>query len=120
MMLSSNDQFIVTIDFGSTVDLGESIPTTTPGYALDIPAVGAVAFDLVCLATSLLQLIGENISAIKSRDALKAQFGSSERFAHRAAVMLCECNSDIDVAIRGSTDLMQGIGLEVLSVAFPL
>lgn len=119
MMLSSNDELIVTIDFGSTVDFGVSIPATTPGYALDVPPTGDIAFDLVCLSTSILKLIGD-LGGIKSQRELIAQFKGSETFAHNAAVILCENSSDINAAIRCCRELMTRFDLTELIEAFPI
>jgi hypothetical protein len=119
MMLSSSDEFIVTIDFGSTVDFGESIPATTHGYSLDLPSTGHTAFDLVCLSTSILKLIGD-LGDIKSRYELIAKYKGSVTFAHNAAVILCENSHDIDRAIRSCSELIERFALKVLTEAFPI
>ena len=119
MMLSACSALIVTIDFGSTVQIGEEIPATTPGFSLDVPAIGSPEFDLICLASTLLYLTGESLKEIGSRQRLMIKFSESSDFVHRAAYWLCKSAGDVDLAISSSTALIEDFNLEVLRDAFP-
>lgn len=119
MMFSASDAFIVTIDFGSTVNFGEQIPATTPDFSLDVPPIGSPEFDLVCLASTLLKMTGESPGAIRTRETLLQRYGEANKFAHRAAVCLCQADGDVDQAITSILSLCEAHGLEILHAAFP-
>lgn len=53
MLTSKSDKIVVTIDFGSAVEYGESLVSVTPGFSLECPQEGSFKFDLTCLASSL-------------------------------------------------------------------
>lgn len=57
MMLSArSDNIVVTIDFGSAVEYGESLVSVTPGFGLECPQEGSLKYDLTCLASSLYMI----------------------------------------------------------------
>lgn len=85
MMLQSGNRTIVTIDFGSTVQYGDALVATSPLFGLDCPTEGSLQYDLTCLATSILLLMGTNLnqftSRAQARECLKYQTGTSYTIA---------------------------------------
>jgi hypothetical protein len=66
-MFQAGSRTIVTIDFGSTVQYGEPLLATSPMFALDCPKEGSLHYDLTCLATSILFLLGNTLDEFNSR-----------------------------------------------------
>ena len=53
MLTARSDNVVVTIDFGSAVEYGESLVSVTPQFGLNCPLEGSLKYDLTCLASSL-------------------------------------------------------------------
>ena len=53
MLTAKRDNIVVTIDFGSCVEYGESLVSLTPGFGMECPQKGSLKYDLTCLASSL-------------------------------------------------------------------
>ncbi len=102
-----------------TVNIGEDITATTPGYSLDVSATGSPEFDLVCLASTLLQLCGERHNSFCTREKLLQNLSTSREFVDRAVVSLCQASGDINMAITSIIALCQEHQLDVLDAAFP-
>jgi serine/threonine protein kinase len=77
---------VVTIDFGSAVEYGRSIPETSSFFPLDMPAEGSLEYDLTCLGTVILQLTGVTISSYRTRRQVLDKFSDSLIFDHRMAL----------------------------------
>lgn len=56
MLTATNDNLVVTIDFGSAVKYGESLRSVTPTFGMDCPQEGSLVYDLTCLASSIYLL----------------------------------------------------------------
>eukprot|EP00977_Amphora_coffeiformis_P025642 scaffold20985_cov221-Amphora_coffeaeformis.AAC.2 len=56
MLTATSDNIVVTIDFGSAVEYGESLVSVTPGFGLECPQEGSLKYDLTCLASSLYMI----------------------------------------------------------------
>ena len=53
MLTARSDNVVITIDFGSAVEYGESLVSVTPQFGLNCPLEGSLKYDLTCLASSL-------------------------------------------------------------------
>ena len=53
MLTTGENSLVITIDFGSTAEYGNTLTSTTPGFGLDFPPVASLSYDLACLASSL-------------------------------------------------------------------
>jgi serine/threonine protein kinase len=109
MMLSSVGNTVVTIDFGSAVELGGSIVATTPMLGLDCSTTGSVRYDLTCLASSIAYLGGEDLLHVNSRSQLAELLRSDslDRLSYRIAI-LCLEPDDIDQIWSDALELITG------------
>jgi hypothetical protein len=100
MMLTSYDNLVVMIDFGSAVKYGETISATTPGFPLDEPIEGSLSFDLTCLASSIFVLAtGKKLppTALKLTEALNCELQDSTRASIQiAAACLGSASTSVD------------------------
>jgi serine/threonine protein kinase len=56
MLTARRDNSVITIDFGSCVEYGESLVSATPGFGRECPQEGSLKYDLTCLASSLYMI----------------------------------------------------------------
>lgn len=91
MMLQCSSKIVVTIDFGSCLEYGSTLQSTTPIYALDCPIEASLRYDLTCVATTIIQLSGQSLDHIDTRDkALKWLSTKQGSIFHLAKLCLQE------------------------------
>jgi serine/threonine protein kinase len=88
MMFQAGSRTIVTIDFGSTVQYGEPLLAISPLFALDCPTKGSLHYDLTCLATSILFLLGNSLEEFNSR-AQAREWLTTRQGTHYRIASLC-------------------------------
>lgn len=88
MMFQAGSRTIVTIDFGSTVQYGEQLLATSPTFALDCPTEGSLQYDLTCLASSIVFLLGNGLDEFSSRAQLR-EWSAARQGTHYTIASLC-------------------------------
>jgi serine/threonine protein kinase len=101
MMFQAGSRTIVTIDFGSAVAYREPLMTTSPMFALDCPTDGSLHYDLTCLATSILLMLGHGLSEFTSRTEV-IQWLAARQGAPYSIASLC-----LDPSVRSVDSIWQ-------------
>lgn len=100
MMLQSSSKIVITIDFGSCMEYGKTLQSTTPIYALNCPIEASLRYDLTCVATAIIQLSGQSLDHITTRDqALEWLSTKDGSIFHIAKLCLQEIDEENDEAI---------------------
>ena len=97
MLTARSDNLIVTIDFGSAVEYGESLMSATPQFGLNCPLEGSLKYDLTCLASSLYVICtGEKLPET-SKQLLEKLVGGNRMLPPTLQIaMICLQLNDID------------------------
>jgi serine/threonine protein kinase len=93
MMFQASNRIVVTIDFGSCVEYGETISATSPMFGLDCPIEGSLQYDLTCVATSIIFLLGNELDQFRTRDDVKSWLASRHGM-HYTIASLCLGETD--------------------------
>ena len=97
MLTASSDNVVVTIDFGSAVEYGESLVSVTPQFGLNCPLQGSLKYDLTCLASSLYVICtGEKLPETSKQLLEKLGGGNRMLTPTLQIVRICLQLNDID------------------------
>jgi hypothetical protein len=88
MMFQAGNRIVVTIDFGSCANYGEPLPSTSPIFGMDCPIEGSLQYDLTCLATSIVFLLGNKLDQFNSRAEI-SQWLTNRQGTHYTIAALC-------------------------------
>jgi serine/threonine protein kinase len=90
IMLDAASQITVLIDFGTAEVLGGYHTESTPYYSLDYGNLASVERDLICLATSVLQLGGADLGALRNVSNTCEICRKSDHISHKLALIILE------------------------------
>ncbi|KAG7338768.1 serine/threonine protein kinase-like protein [Nitzschia inconspicua] len=97
MLTARSDNVVITIDFGSAVEYGESLVSVTPQFGLNCPLEGSLKYDLTCLASSLYVICtGEKLPETSKHLLEKLVGGNRKLPPTLQIVMICLQINDID------------------------
>jgi serine/threonine protein kinase len=111
MMFQAGNRIVVTIDFGSCANYGESLPSTSPISGLDCPIEGSLQYDLTCLATSIVFLLGNKLDQISCLNQSVADKSSTRHTIHNCSTLLgprCDSGYNLDqMSTAGGNDALR-------------
>jgi serine/threonine protein kinase len=90
IMLDSASNKTVLIDFGTAEDIGSYHSESSPYYSLDCDRYASTERDLICLATSILQLGGVDIGRLKDVYHTCEKCRQSDHISHKLALKIFE------------------------------
>jgi serine/threonine protein kinase len=73
MMFQAGNRTVVSIDFGSCTAYGDTLIATSPAFGMDCEPEASLRYDLTCLAASIMQLSGINLSDMNTRESARSK-----------------------------------------------
>lgn len=115
MLTTGENSLVITIDFGSTTEYGNSLTSTTPGFGLDLAPEASLSYDLACLASSLYVLATGRTLPPTALD-LRQQIACIPSLSPALQIAnLCLSNhGDIDLIWKNAITCLEGVQDDVI------